>query len=208
MAQISLRNEIYRKLFHILLVIIPLTYCSLGKWISVTIFAAAAAIVVSLDYSRRKNLVVQNIFVKLFGIILREHERNGNNLCGASWVALAATINFLFFPAEIAVAAFFILAISDASAAIIGRNFPSEPFFEKTKNGTLAFFISALIILVSCGMFYHSSFWYYFFGVFAVIIVTLLEARPSFLRIDDNFLIPIGFSTTMMIFNVMWNFSY
>ncbi len=208
MSQISLKRETYRKLFHILLVIIPIAYVVLGKWLSVAIFASAAAVVVSLNYSRRKNATVQNIFIKIFGIILREHERDGSKLCGASWVALAATINFLIFPAEIAVAAFFILAISDALAAIIGRNFPSEPFFEKTKNGSIAFVISALLVLISCGIYYHSSFWYYFFGTFAVIIVTLLEARPSFLRIDDNFLIPITFSITMMIFNLMWHFSY
>lgn len=208
MAQISLKNETYRKFLHMLLVLAPVVYSYLGKWLSVVVFAAIAAIVVTLDYSRRNNPAVKNIFGKIFAPILREHEINGDKLCGASWVALAAAINFLLFPAEICVAAFLILAISDALAALVGRNFPSEPFFEKTKNGAAAFFLSALVILIFCGIHYHTSFWYYFFGLFTVAVVTLLESRPSFLNVDDNFLIPISFSVIMMIFNVMWNYSY
>lgn len=208
MTQISLKNEAYRKLFHLLLLAAPALYYSLGKWTSVAIFASYAAIIVTLDYTRRTNPAVQNIFSKLFGFILRPHELQGNKLCGASWVALSACFNFLLFPESIAMTAFIILAISDSAAAIIGRNFPSEPFFEKTKNGSAAFFITAFAILIGCGIFYHSGFWFYFFGAFTVAVVTLVEARPSLFQIDDNFLIPIAFSLTMTIFNVMWNYSY
>lgn len=208
MTQIPLRNETYRKLFHVLLILAPVLYYNIGKWLSVAIFAAIAAVVVTLDYTRRTNPAVKNIFAKIFGIILRPHELEGDKLCGASWVAISACVNFLFFPGEIAFTGFVILAISDAAAAIIGRNFPSEPFFEKTKNGSAAFFISAFIVLISCGLLYHSGFWFYFFGTFAIAAVTLIEARPSLFRIDDNFLIPIAFSATMTIFNVMWNYSY
>lgn len=206
--QISLRNETYRKCLHILLILVPIIYCNMGKWLSVAIFAAIAAIVVPLDYMRRNNAAVQTIFVKIFGIVLREHEISGQKLCGASWVALAACTNFLFFPAEIAVTAFAILAISDASAAIIGRNFPSRPFFEKTFNGSAAFFLSGLAILITCGIIFHSAFWFYFFGLFTLSVVTLIESRPSLIKVDDNFLIPIAFSVTMTIFDIMWNYSY
>lgn len=208
MTQISLKSEACRKAFHMLLILAPILYCNLGKWLSVAIFSSIAAVVVSLDYMRRSNPAVKNLFAKLFGFILREHELNGDQLCGASWVALAACINFLVFPAEIAVTAFSILAISDASAAIIGRNFPSQPFFEKTLNGSAAFFLTGLIILVTCGILYHSHFWFYFFGLFTLTVITLIEARPSLSRIDDNFLIPIAFSLTMSIFDIMWNYSY
>ncbi len=206
--QISLKNETYRKCLHILLILVPILYCYLGKWLGVTIFAAIAAIVVPLDYMRRNNAAVQSIFIKFFGIVLREHELSGERLCGASWVALAACVNFLFFPAEIAVPAFTILAISDAAAAIIGRNFPSRPFYEKSFNGSLAFFLSGLAVLVTCGIIYDSAFWFYFFGLFTLSVVTLIEARPNLIKIDDNFLIPISFSVTMTIFNIMWNYSY
>lgn len=208
MNQISLRNETFRKLIHVTLLAAPITYYNLGKWPSVAIFAAVASVVVSLDYMRRSNLLVQNLFGKLFGFVLRPHEVDGKNFCGASWVMIAATINFLIFPAEIAVTAFGILAISDAAAALIGRNFHSQPFFEKTLFGSIAFFVTGLAVLFVCGMFYHSHFWFYFFGFFALVAVTIIEARPTLFNIDDNFLIPISFSTIMFMFNIMWNYSY
>lgn len=208
MTQISLRNETYRKMFHLLLVAAPITYSALGKWPSVIIFSAIAVIVLGADYGRRSNPLIKNIFLKLFGFVLRPHELEGNKLCGASWVALSVCLNFLLFKAEIAVTSFYILAISDALAAIVGRNFPSQPFFEKTKNGSIAFWVSAFIILITAAIHYNCGFWFYFFGFFSVTVVTLLEARPSLFRIDDNFLIPIGFSLTMTAFDLIWNYSY
>ncbi len=208
MTQISLKNETYRKLFHVLLIFAPVIYLSAGKWMSVAIFAAIAAVVVTLDYMRRTNPAIKIIFAKIFGFVLRPHELEGDKLCGASWVALSACITFLVFKAEIAVTAFSILAISDAAAAIVGRNFPSEPFFEKTKNGSAAFFLTAFVVLIVCGLYFHSRFWFFFFGIFTLSVVTLIEARPSIIKVDDNFLIPIAFAATMTIFDVMWNYSY
>jgi len=208
MTQISLASETYRKLLHLLLILVPVIYMNLGKWLSVVIFASIATVLVTLDYTRRTNPTVQNIFIKIFGFVLRPHELTGEKLCGASWVALSAAITFLFFPAEIAVTGFAILAISDAVAALVGRNFPSEAFFEKTKNGSAAFFLSALVILITCGIMFHSKFWFFFFGTFTLSVVTLLEARPSMVKVDDNFLIPISFAVTMAVFDFMWNYSY
>ncbi len=203
----NLHSEFYRKCLHLLLVIIPMTYHFLGKWESVKIFAIVTLVVVSFDFARSKSQVIKNIFQKIFGSVLREHETSGK-LTGASFVALAACINFSLFKPEIAVTGFLILVISDTLAALIGKGIPSKPFFEKSLFGSLAFFISALIILFSCGGFYHSGLWFYIFGFFAVFCVTMFEARPSFLNIDDNFVIPIGFSLIMTFFDLAWNYNY
>jgi dolichol kinase len=206
MTQISLRNELYRKGLHFLLLLVPISYCYLGKWPSVAIFATIAAIVVPLDYMRRRNEKIKVIFEKIFGIVLRHHELEGNQLCGASFVAIAACVNFLIFKAEIAVTGFTILVISDAAAALIGRSFPSRPFFEKSLNGAAAFFITGLIILITCGFIFHSRAWFYIFGLFSLFVVTMIESRPSLLKIDDNLTIPLGFAITMTIFDLTWNY--
>ncbi len=208
MNHISLKNEALRKIFHLMLILAPIMYLQLGKWLSVAIFAAVAAVVVSLDYMRRSNPAVKTIFAKIFGLILREHELDGTKLCGASWVALATCINFLLFSPEIAVTAYLILVISDAAAAIVGRNFPSQPFFEKSLNGAVAFFVTGLIVVIACGIFFHSRVWFYLFGFFALTAVTVIESRPSLFKIDDNFVIPIAFSVIMTTFDLMWNYSY
>jgi dolichol kinase len=204
----NLSSEFRRKGLHLLLIAIPLTYHFLGKWESVRIFAAVGLIVVCLDYARSKSQLVKKIFNGIFGAVLRKHETSGEKLTGASFVAIATCLNFSLFKAEIAVTGFLILVISDTLAALIGKGFISRPFFEKSLYGSLAFFISALIVLFACGNFYETGYWFYLFGIFAASCVTILEARPSFLNIDDNFVIPIGFSLIMTFFDLAWNYNY
>jgi dolichol kinase len=204
----NFKHEVYRKSFHILLLIFPITYCFLGKWPSLIIFASLTTLVVSLDYFRRKNPKINNLFVKAFGLILRDSEKTGEKFCGASYVGIAACIVFLLFKKEFAVTAFAILAISDALASLIGTRYPSRPFFEKSINGSLAFGLSAFIILIVSGLFFHQTAWYYFFGTFAVFCVTMFEARPSFVEIDDNFIIPVGFATIITFFDLVLNYNY
>lgn len=204
----TLQREFYRKSFHLLILIIPMTYHFLGKWESLRIFATATAIFVSVDYLRRRVPFIKKIFTKLFSSLLRDHESSGENLCGVSFVALAACVNFAVFKPEIAITAFLILALSDAAASLVGKGIMSRPFFEKSFAGSAAFFVSSVMILIACGVVFKMAAWFYIFGLFAVFCVTMLEARPSFFGIDDNFLIPIAFSTVVTFFDLAWNYSY
>jgi dolichol kinase len=203
-----MNKEIYRKAAHFLLVLVPLAYYSLGKWVSLIIFAVLTTAIVSLDYARRNNPKINEIFVKIFGPILRDHELDGTKLCGASWVALATCINFFLFKSEIAITSFLILVFSDGIAALVGKRFPIGQFFEKSFSGSMAFFVCGMIIILSCGLGFNVKAWFYIFGTFALICVTVLEARPSFTEIDDNFMIPIVFSAIMTFFDLMWNYNY
>jgi len=204
----SLKIESYRKFLHFLLILIPVFYLLFGKWPTTFILAPTTVFVVGLDYMRRRSMEINVFFNKIFGFILRDHEKNGEKLCGASYVFIGATINFFLFKPEIAVCGFLILAISDALAALIGKAYPSSPFFEKSLAGSSAFFISALVILILCGISFDMGVWYYLFGVFAVFCVTILEARPSFVGIDDNLLIPLVFAVEMSFFDILWNGTY
>lgn len=208
MNQISLKNEIHCKIAHFSLILLPMIYCILGKWISFSIFAVLSTIVVSLDYMRRSNSAMREIFLKIFGTVIKPHEFDGNKFSSVSWVAFATCLNFLLFKDEIAVTAFVILVVSDAAAAIVGKNFSSPEFFEKTQNGSLAFLASGFVVLFICGIAFGSGFWFYLFGLFTLIAVTIIEARPSLIDVDDNFLIPISFSVIMTFFDIMWNYAY
>lgn len=204
----NLRNELYRKILHLFLILIPIGYCLLGKWLFLIIVTPICATVVGLDYYRGRNAKIKEIFAKIFTPVLREHEMAGNKLCGASWVAIATCITFFVFTKEVAVTAFGILVISDAAAALVGKAYPSKPFFEKSFNGALAFFFTGLVVLIGCGLIFESRAWFYIFGLLALFSTTIIESRPSFLKIDDNFTIPIVFSCIMGFFDVIWNFSY
>lgn len=204
----SIRQELMRKALHLLLMAIPIAYLVFGKWLSVMIFAIIAMPVVTFDYLRRGSPKFNKIFVKIFQPVLRQHEIVGDKLCGASWVAMAACINFAIFKPETAVAAFMILVISDTAAALIGKAVISPPFFEKSFAGSLAFFISGFIVLIACGIGFHANFGFYFFGLFALACVTVIEARPSFLNIDDNFTIPLAFSLITSFFDIIWYYQW
>lgn len=206
MTQISFTQELYRKSFHLLLLIIPIIYCFIGKFYSVIILFSIAAILLPLDYSRKNNEKVKNIFNKIFSKILRPHEIQGDKLCGASFVAIAACITFLVFDKKVAVTAFAILAISDTMAAIVGRSVASEPFFEKSRAGAMAFFISGLVVVISCGIIFDAKFFFYFFAIIALVATTIIESRPSFLELDDNLTIPLSFSIIVTFFDLMWHF--
>lgn len=203
-----MKKELLRKFLHAFLILIPIAYYELGKWQSLLIFAPATIFIVSLDYLRRHDPKIQMFFIKIFRPVLREHELTGDKLCGASWVGLATCLNFFLFKEEIAITGFAILVISDLMAALIGKSIVSRPFFEKSLAGSAAFFISGLIILFSCGAFFDSRIWFYLFGLFALFCVTIIEARPSLIQIDDNFTIPITFSVVMSFFDIIWNYSY
>lgn len=204
----SLKEELRRKFLHLMLLFVPLLYLEIGKWKSLIIFAILTAFILSLDLYRQKSQKVNNFFVKIFGAVLRQHELDGAKLCGASFVGIAACINFLIFKKEIAVTSFIILVISDAAAAIVGKSFPSRPFFEKTISGASAFFATGFAVLVICGYLFHCHFLFYLFGIFALTCVTIIESRPSLLKLDDNLTIPLAFSFIMTLFDLMWNYQY
>ena len=202
----SLSEEIKRKLFHLFILLIPITYYYFGKKTSLIIFYILGLTIISLDYLRRKSLIIHNFFIDNFGKIMRNSEKQPSQMCGISFLFMAVIPVFTLAKPIIAITAFVILAISDAVASIVGKAFVSDKFFEKTFNGSLSFLTSALIIVIIAGIINNSNIIYYFFALFAVAITTIIEARPSILKIDDNFTIPASFSFLMTLFDAMWSF--
>lgn len=200
-------SELYRKITHLLIIFIPLTYHFYGKWESVKIFAVLTSIIVLVDILRQKLHKFNEIFIKIFGKILKPQETKGD-FCGASYVGVAACLCFSLFKPEFAVTSFIILAISDAIAAIFGKTIKSKKFFEKSTAGSIAFFVSAFAVLISCAIFYNVDWWFYILGSFAVFAITMLEARPSLIQIDDNFAIPVGFCVLMTLFDIVLHYQF
>ncbi len=202
--EFSLPRELARKTFHIFLLTLPLGYYLLGRWNALKIIAPITAIIFLLDYYRGKNKTIEAIFNKMFGIILRQKEQK-DQLLGITWTFLSACAIFLLCEKEIAIISFLILAICDFLAAIVGKTIKSKPFFEKSFAGSCAFYISGVIILFASVAFFNLGFWFFFFALFALFATTIIEARPSYFSIDDNFTIPVSFAAIMTIFDLMWN---
>jgi uncharacterized membrane protein len=60
----SIKDEIYRKIFHLLLLFVPISYYFLGKWKLLAILIPISAIIISLDFYRRKNQKIQSYLEK------------------------------------------------------------------------------------------------------------------------------------------------
>ena len=203
------KKEIQRKLFHIIIIsLLPITYIFLNKEQILPIVIPLTVLIIVTDFSRHKISIINKIFHFVFGHILREKELKEGNFTGASFMSFSALIVFILCPKIIAICAFSILAVSDCLASLVGKKMTSKEFFEKSTAGSTVFGISALIILIICGIFSHQSWAYYFFGVLAVFATTIIEARPSFFNIDDNLTIPLVFSSIMIFFAIIWDLHY
>jgi dolichol kinase len=190
------RDELLRKTIHLTSLSIPVVYYFISSETAAIILAILAGIALMIDLTRYFSPGVGKIFYKIFGFLLREHEidEKKRNLNGATYVLISALIGVLIFPKVIFITAFSILIISDSLAALVGRKFGRTKFLSKSFEGTLAFFISACIVILftpKIGNFPEE-----FLIGFAGALVGALVENLSFKLIDDNLSIPlfVGFT--------------
>lgn len=200
--QIDLTQEIQRKLFHLIIAILPILYFFLSKTLLLFILVPICSVIILVDHFRHQNPKLARIFNRIFTPLLRDHEKKGYT--GATYFSIAALITFILFSKTIAINAFLILAISDSCAAIFGKKIISKKFFEKSMAGSLAFFLSAVIIVIFVGIIFKENIFYYLFAIISALVATIIEARPNLLKLDDNLTIPLSFSLVFMAFATIW----
>ena len=97
---------------------------------------------------------------------------------------LAAIACTLLFPANVAVVALSIMLISDTCAALFGKAYGSRRLYKnKSIEGTAAFFVSALLIMVICNFILPVT--------YASILAAFAEMYEDKIEIDDNLSIPL-----------------
>ena len=204
--EISYLSEFKRKIFHFLIILFPIAYLNFSKKEFLTILFPIAIIFIFLDYQRHHTGFLRKITHGVFSNILRNHEHN--ELSGVSYTLISACIVFSFCPKMTAINAFTILAISDSIASLIGRKIKSNSFFEKSIAGTSAFAISAILIIIFYGIYFNQKFHYYIFGFIGVFVATMIEARPSLLKLNDNLTIPLSYSIVVVLFEMLWVYNF
>ncbi len=190
-SSINYRDEVLRKMIHLCSLSIPIIAAKIGYMTSVTILVSLAAFAVIVDLSRYVHPAISKIFYKVFGFMLREHEVDlkKKNLNGATYVLLSALLCLIIFPPKIFATAFSVLIISDSSAALIGRKFGRHKLLAKSLEGTLAFFVSAIIVVFLTPK-VNYILTEYIIAFFAVAVGAIVE-NVSYGWADDNFTIPI-----------------
>ena len=190
-ATIQYKNELVRKAIHLFSLSIPVIYFFISKQLALFLLVPITAAFIVIDVARFYIPPVAKWFYKWFGWLLRQRETDIQNkrLNGASNVLVSALLCVLFFPKVIAINAFTILIISDTTAALIGRRFGRHRFLAKSLEGSLAFFVSAVLVILVAPKIDQLPM-EYGIGFIAAAIGTVMEALP--LKIDDNILVPLS----------------
>lgn len=194
---INYRDELVRKLIHLCSLSIPIIYYFITRSEAIIILSILTFFAVVLDLSRYFHPSIGKIFYKIFGFLLRKHEvdTKKKNLNGATYVFISALLCVILFPKVFFITGFTILIISDSIAALIGRKFGKHKFLSKSFEGTLAFFISASIVVLFTPKIEGLAMEYWI-GIISAAVGAIVE-NVSFGFADDNLSIPLSVGFTM-----------
>ena len=152
-----------------------------------------------MDRGRHANPLIQEVVDKFFKDLMREKEFSGSfALSGTSYMMAGFFITALLFPKGVTIASWLILIISDSLAALVGKKIGVARSTGKSFEGSIAFFVSSLMI----GLFSYSFAHYQggFMGlVLACLATTAVEYYSSQIGVDDNLTIPVTFSAIMTV---------
>ena len=179
---LTYRQEIYRKFIHLSSSVMALALWYFGKETFLPWLIGVAIILPLLDYGRHHIDLLRRIYTYFFTIFTRPIEYR--NLSGASWVVIGAALTTLIFNEKTAIIGLLVLSLADSAAAIIGLKFGKTYLFNKSLEGSAAFFIVAFLIV------FYLSPAFFLINLIAVLAATAVELFST-ARMNDNLFIPL-----------------
>jgi len=174
--------EVLRKIVHLATLIIPVGYALTSEETVILFLVPFFLALLSVDLLRLLHPGVASLFQKFFfGRVLREEEKP--TFMGATYFIFSTILTILLFPKPIAIASIFILILADTAAALIGKWIGRVGIFGKTLEGSMAFLLTALLIV------WISPNLNRFSGSLAALGATVVEILP--IRVNDNLTIPL-----------------
>ncbi len=172
----------WRRVFHavngVILGLGPIL-AGLSRTQTIQLVGLALVAQVILDIVRFRIPAVQRLFFRLARTLASPREAAG--IASSTWYTLGALLAFILFPMGIASAAILVLGFADPAAGTIGRLFGTRKIGTGSLEGSLAFFATALLILLM------AVDWPVAFAAAAV--ATAVEVMPGLG--DDNLTIPM-----------------
>ncbi len=194
--QIDYKAELARKGIHLSSLSIPVIYYFISRELALALLLPVTFSFLTVDLLRYYHKPTAELFYKIFRFMLRKHEQDERRkrLNGATHVLIAASLCVIIFPKIIVLTAFTILIVSDTFAALIGRRFGKHKFLSKSVEGSLAFFIFGIFVVLFTPKIDHSIV-EIFIGIIGAAVGTVAEALPW--NIDDNLSIPLSIGVAM-----------
>ncbi|MEO6694479.1 MAG: diacylglycerol/polyprenol kinase family protein [Ignavibacteria bacterium] len=196
--KISLRSELLRKAIHISSSLIPLSYYFIEKDILIIFLYVFGFLLMLMDLTKLRYQWVQRIYLKFLGPVLRSHELQNKKLffTGGTYLVIAFLICVLLFSKPVAITSMLIIVFCDSAAAIVGKVYGKHFVKNKTLEGSAAFFITGVAVILLTPKATDSSN-EFFLALSALLLTTIFEIIPN--KIDDNISIPIFFGITYSI---------
>ncbi|MEO0079650.1 MAG: hypothetical protein ABIK44_03120 [candidate division WOR-3 bacterium] len=175
---------------------IPILYYLLPRNIALVVMACATSLFLLVDFARLRLTHFKDIFIVLFGSLLRRREFT--SLTGGSYLMLAALAGMLMFGTNrgVFIAAISFLAVGDTVAAIVGLSVGRIRVFRKTLEGTLAGLGAdigiAYLVSILPGLDLPLG-----IGILGAVSASVVEALPF--EVNDNVVVPLFSGIVMMI---------
>ncbi len=151
------RNELLRKILHLLALVVPAGIYALDKPLALFVLIPLSATAAGADALRAKSARFAAFIDRAFGYMMRPGETPpvGGSIVlnGATWIALSATLLTLLFPVDLAAPGLASFMVADAAAAIAGMRFGRTrwPGTHRTVQGSVVFACAAWAILAPFG---------------------------------------------------------
>jgi glycerol-3-phosphate acyltransferase PlsY len=176
-------------------IIFPLLYLYLDKKTVLIVIGILSLFFLALDISRlsvnKFNELLYKSVVEIFKS--KEHKK----FSSITLFMVASFLTILLFDKNIAIPALFFLTLSDLASKFFGLQFGRIKFFNKSLEGSLAYFLVSFLLGILLSNFLDISLLIIFLGSIAA---TLAEFLP--LGVDDNFTVPLISATVMWITKV------
>jgi glycerol-3-phosphate acyltransferase PlsY len=156
----------------------------------------ATAIFLAVDLLRLRLNPFKDIFIILFGSLLRRREFT--SLTGGSYLMVASLVSMVLFGSNkgVFIAAISFLAIGDTVAAIVGLSVGRIRIFRKTVEGTIAGLAAAIGVAYVISILPDIDM-PFLIGIIGAVSAAVVEALPF--EINDNVVIPMFSGAVMMI---------
>lgn len=184
------KKEIYRKSIHLSSLWMPVFIYFSPRVFSSVFFAVILIGNIILEYGNYKKWKWAKKIFMIFSPTLRQKELQHKKftMTGSVYVLTSALLCSLFFSKPVAAIALAVMLISDTFAALVGKAVGKHKIYQKKSiEGTAAFFISALLVMLALNNIYAFS----LSCIIACFAATLAELFEQALKIDDNLSIPL-----------------
>ena len=185
------KEEVFRKAIHLGTLLIPLLYLFVTRKWALSIVVPLAALSLVIDIARLGGIRASRVFLRLFGALLREHERQ--TLTGASYLVVSSSLCILFYDKPVAILSVLFLVLGDPVAALVGGRYGRTQIWgRKSIEGSLACFIVCLAVtafIPGFALWPKSPTISMSARLLGPLTATLVEGLP--VPVDDNLSVPL-----------------